>query len=312
MTVKETINWQSENGENHSGCVIHQCEEDISVIACDNCGFNHVVPLPDDAALEAFYNEEFYANEKPDYLSSSDKDYAWLKLSFGDRFNLFEKTLNIKSGKVLDIGCGPGSFLEEGKNRGWQVFGVEPSRQASAFANEKGLNVIHGAFKASLFANEEPFDVIHMSEVLEHVAHPKEIIEGAAKLLKTGGLMCISVPNDFNGFQQSLVASGNYKPWWVVPDHHLNYFNFATLEKLMENNGLEVSNRTTNFPMELFLLMGHNYTTDPKLGSELHEARKKFDLSLAENGGQQSRLGFYNALANAGLGRLAIITAQKK
>lgn len=299
--------------QEHTGDVIHHSKQhDINVIACEQCGFSHVVPLPDEEALAAFYNEEFYANEKPDYLSSSHKDYAWLKLSFGDRFDLFEQTLDVKSGRVLDIGCGPGSFLDEGKSRGWHVSGVEPSRQASAFANEKGLNVTHGGFKASLFQDQEPFDVIHLSEVLEHVAQPKQIIADAYKLLKTGGLLCISVPNDFNPFQQSLVDSGNYAPWWVVPDHHLNYFNFATLEKLMENNGLEITNRTTNFPMELFLLMGQDYTNNPKLGSELHQARKKFDLNLAQNNGGQARLDFYNALANAGLGRLAIVTAIKK
>jgi hypothetical protein len=61
--------------------------------------------------------------------------------------------------------------------------------------------------------------------------------------------------------------------------------------------------------MEMFLLMGENYTAEPALGRACHTRRKRFDLALAETGLNEVRQHFYRVLADAGLGREAIIFA---
>jgi hypothetical protein len=63
--------------------------------------------------------------------------------------------------------------------------------------------------------------------------------------------------------------------------------------------------------MELFLLMGENYTIDPALGRACHESRKKFDMALEMAGLGEARRSFYRALAQAGLGREAAVVAVK-
>ena len=126
--------------ETHVGPVILS-KDGCDVIRCESCGFSHIMPIPSEEDLAAFYKEEFYANEKPDYLTSSHADFDWLELGFSDRFELFEETLG-RTGSVLDIGSGPGNFLETGKKRGWEITGVEPSSQASEYANSRGLNTL--------------------------------------------------------------------------------------------------------------------------------------------------------------------------
>ncbi len=62
--------------------------------------------------------------------------------------------------------------------------------------------------------------------------------------------------------------------------------------------------------MELFLLMGDNYIGDSALGRQLHGKRKQVELTLAHYA-PEARAALYSALASVGLGRLAIVYAQK-
>ena len=96
-----------------------------------------------------------------------------------------------------------------------------------------------------------------------------------------------------------------------MPPHHLNYLNFTSLEDLLRRLDLEVVDTMTSFPMELFLLMGENYVGNDIVGKDCHARRKRFDLSLEKAGLGDTRRKFYRALANAGLGREAVVIARK-
>lgn len=282
------------------------------VIDCARCGFKHVDPLPDEVTLEALYTDDFYQSDKIDYLKEAEEDLAWLTRLFGDRLDLIARHRSeSEPGSVLDVGCGPGFFLDAAHARGWRGHGLEPSPDAVEFARGRGLAVRQGFFSADAVADIAPLDAIHMSEVLEHVRDPAALLADAFAVLKPGGVLCVSVPNDFNPFQEALVESGTHGPWWIVPDHHLNYFDFDSLEGLIARAGFECRARETTFPMEMFLLMGHDYTAEPALGRQVHGWRKAFDLTLAAHADNAVRRAFYGALAEAGLGRLAVAAAVK-
>lgn len=291
----------------HQGTPIHSCDG-VDVIDCAACGFMHIMPLPDAAAQKKFYEEEFYQSEKSDYFDDTEADRAWHNISFGSRLAFVEDKLG-EIGTALDIGCGPGAFLRVAQQRGWKTYGIEPSPLAVNYCNQFDLNVQAGFFGPdSQF--ETSFDFIHMSEVLEHVANPRELLDSAFKLLKPGGYITVSTPNDFNALQQTASNITDKDHWWVVPNHHINYFTLESLTQFIEAAGFCPSHITTNFPMELFLLMGDDYTNDPALGKECHNKRKLLDTRLFEQGIEVYN-AFYQGLAAAGMGRLAIVTAQK-
>jgi len=301
--------WFDPKGGIHAGETLATVDA-VDVIDCGSCGYSHVVPLPDDDRLKEFYEEEFYQSEKTDYLSMDEDELSWLALDFSSRYNFVESVLGLNRRTVLDIGCGPGDFLDAGVKKGWQVKGIEPAPMAVKHCKSRKLDVDQGFFSSDTAKKLHMVDFIHMSEVLEHVADPKMVLTEAEGLLKPGGIICVSVPNDFNMLQNACLKQGNHDEWWVVPDHHLNYFNFDSLETLLSNRGFKVINKTTSFPMELFLLMGQDYTENPALGKKLHGWRKSLDRSL-DNAGSGLRDRFYGALAEANLGRLAIVYAQK-
>jgi 2-polyprenyl-3-methyl-5-hydroxy-6-metoxy-1,4-benzoquinol methylase len=298
--------WQGHEGE------FLDRKNGFDVIHCQTCGFTHAVPLPTIHELEQVYREDYYQSEKPRYLTYAREDQAWLQMSFGDRYALFEEQLGPDRRRILDVGTGPGFFLATGRDRGWITQGMEPSRQAASHARELGLDIVEGFLSSETVTRLGKYDVVHMSEVLEHVPDPAEIVRLARSVLAPSGLICISVPNDYNPFQDVLGKADNFSHWWVQPPHHLNYFNFATLSALLEAQGFEVVGKDTNFPMELFLLMGDNYVGNDETGRTLHAKRKRFDLAFARAGRDDARRALYRALAQAGLGRLAIVTARKR
>jgi SAM-dependent methyltransferase len=282
------------------------------IVACSMCGFRHVVPLPNPAAMMREYRDSYYVDEKPTFLTHAGEDQDWAELAQRDRLEMFERLLPRERRRLLDIGSGPGFFLRTAKERGWRVLGVEPSKQAAAHAREMGIEVVEGFFDADVAMLLGKFDVIHLNNVLEHVPNPIEIVGIARNLLDDGGILCLNVPNDFTPFQEAARTTLNLKQWWVAPPHHLNYFDFDSLARLVGTRGFEVRERMTSFPMELFLLMGLDYTTDKTLGRACHAQRKKFDLGLEAAGFKETRRAFYRALAEAGIGREAVIVAVKQ
>jgi 2-polyprenyl-3-methyl-5-hydroxy-6-metoxy-1,4-benzoquinol methylase len=299
------IAWQS-----HEGPRLSQTHG-LDIIDCTMCGFRHVVPLPDARALERIYREAYYRDDKPSYFTHSGEDQEWAELAQNDRLAAFERLLPHKGRRLLDIGSGPGYFLRTAKARGWRVLGVEPSRQAVDHARRLGIEVAEGFFNAETAQGLGRFDAIQLNNVLEHVPDPAAILIAARELLEPGGVLCVNVPNDYSPFQIAAAATTTRREWWVAPRHHLNYFDFGSIGDLLERLDFGIVERMTSFPMEVFLLMGENYTVDPALGRACHTKRKRFDLALEAAGLGIARREFYRALAAAGLGREAAVIAVK-
>jgi len=300
----EIVAWQGHAGER----IAHAKGHDI--VACRACGFRHAVPLPDPAAMECEYRESYYTDEKPTFLAHAGEDQVWAELAQVDRLEIFEQKLPLLRRRLLDIGSGPGFFLATAQTRGWQVKGIEPSRQAAAHARSLSVEVVEGFFNAQTAPTLGRFDVVHLNNVLEHIPDPVALLTLARGLLDEGGLVCVNVPNDFSPFQLAARAAGGTGDWWVAPPHHLNYFDFDSLGALLERLGFQVAERMTSFPMEAFVMMGDNYVGDATLGRACHAKRKKFDLALEAAGLKGVRRAFYSALAAQGIGREAIVIAR--
>lgn len=293
--------------EAHHGAILDRING-FSVIACRACGYAHVIPLPDEAAIEKLYASAYYAETKPDYLARAREDVPWARTGFDDRLDLLEAHLPAARRRLLDVGSGPGFFAARARERGWEAEGVDPSAQACAHARSLGVPVHEGPYDAAAAQALGSFDAVTLTNMLEHVGDPISLLARARKMLSTAGLLCISVPNDYNSFQHVLRVGG-MRAWWLAPPHHLNYFTFDSLSKLLARAGFREIARTTSFPMEMFALMGDLYMDDDQLGRACHMRRVSFDLALAHAEGGLARRSFYSALAAAGLGREAIIIA---
>lgn len=152
-----------------------------------------------------------------------------------------------------------------------------------------------------------PFDAVTLLNVLEHVPDPVRVVQEARALLRPGGIICIRVPNDFTELQEAAQRQLGCPPWWIASPDHINYFDVRLLEALLNHSGFEVFYTQTDFPMEMFLLMGDMYVGNPELGNKCHQKRVQFDLSLPED----LRRRIYHAFAEVGIGRDTLTFARK-
>jgi len=296
--------------QDHEGPVLDSVNG-FDVIDCKSCRFKHIVPIPTPAELEELYRRNFYSSEKPLYLERHREDLDWWNHVYSGRYATLEVFLSAERRRLLDIGSGPGFFLLHGKQRGWQTLGIEPSAEAAAHARALGLEIREKFLSADTASGLGTFDVVHMREVLEHVADPATIVTLARDLLLPGGIICVAVPNDYNPFQQILRSVHGYAPWWVVPPHHINYFDFDSLTGLLERNGFQVVDREATFPIDIFLLMGDNYVGNDPLGRACHSKRKSFEMSVVRAGQDKLLKDLYRSLGCLGLGREAVLYGRR-
>ena len=306
MANKHIITWN----EHHGTCL--DTANGFDVIDCNSCKFKHIVPLPTAEELEKIYKYEYYTQEIPLYIQRYTEDLDWWNSVYKERYDEYENLLPSTRRRILDVGSGPGYFLLQGKERGWDTLGIEPSQRAAQHSRELGLDIIE-IFLSEEMIKEKPgsFDVVNMSEVLEHVPNPKKMIEIAHQLLSPEGLFCAVVPNDYNPFQTALRKLCAFSPWWVAAPHHINYFNFDSFSNLLNLCGFEEVSRESTFPMDLFLLMGNNYIGNDNLGRLCHSQRMNFERNLLASDQKELKRALYTAFASLNIGREIKIIARK-
>ena len=153
----------------------------------------------------------------------------------------------------------------------------------------------------------ERFDVAVMINVLEHVPDAVRTVQECKQVLNPGGILCIRVPNDFSEIQAAAREKTGAAPWWIAVPDHINYFNFESLRQLLDKLGFEAIYAQGDFPMEMFLLMGENYTGNPQVGGSCHARRVQFDLGIPA----ELRRKIYSALGQAGVGRDCLVFGKK-
>lgn len=167
---------------------------------CKECNLVFQNPMRSDQELMSYYpSDDYYA--------------------YSAKFNVEKKKITSNGKKILDIGCGNGWVLNEFKNNGWEVFGIEPSKKAADIGNDLGLNIFNGTVLECDFSNNF-FDYIHSNHSFEHIYNPNEVLEKLHNILKIGGKIQIGVPN-YNSFNAKLF--GKYWYYFGAPVHTFNY-----------------------------------------------------------------------------------------
>jgi 2-polyprenyl-3-methyl-5-hydroxy-6-metoxy-1,4-benzoquinol methylase len=140
-----------------------------------------------------------------------------------------------RAGKLLDIGCGDGAFLEAAA-RHFEVTGVEISAAQAERARQRlPVATIHTGPSTLAPLPENTFDVVTQFSVLEHEWHPLEALRCVARVLRPGGITILKVPN-FASWNR--VIRGVEWCGIRLPDH-CNYFTPRTLRAALGQAGLD-------------------------------------------------------------------------
>ena len=144
---------------------------------------------------------------------------------------------DVSPGKLLDVGCGAGVFLQRMHALGWSATGLD--FDAKAIDNAKKMHGDGITFmNADLFGARFPdnsFDAVTLSHVIEHVPDPVALLAEVRRILKVGGRLVMTTPN--------LRSFGHekFQDCWVGLDspRHLQIFSRPSLKKCAHKAGFE-------------------------------------------------------------------------
>ena len=210
----------------------HHLEKPDKIVRCMTCSLVYAVPKEPVSEIVRDYTRM----EDPEYVSEEKgrRKQAHILL------DLLAK--HKSTGRLLDIGSGPGLFLEEAKNRGWRVQGVDLSPWAKKYAAEKfGIDIFQGTLEEARFPDKS-FDAVVMNDVIEHLEDPKSTLRQIRRVLKNDGILYLSTPDIDSALSRLLGAR-----WWGINKYHLFYFSKKSLEMLFHETGFR-SIRHTSYP----------------------------------------------------------------
>jgi SAM-dependent methyltransferase len=141
----------------------------------------------------------------------------------------------VGQGRLLDVGCATGRFLQRMKSIGWRVSGIEFDPAAAGIAKTVTSDIVVGD-PATVSMPEHSFDLITAFHVIEHLPDPLRALRNMFGWLAPGGLMIVEVPNA-GGWGGRL-----FRRYWSGLDYprHLVHFTPATMGAMIERAGGEV------------------------------------------------------------------------
>ena len=211
------------------------------VLECAKCSFTF---MPWHYRKNISY--EGYKNDA--VLEQIRKGNDWLKVQRHLlRFKFIQKYQ--PKGKLFDLGVGWGHFLLAGKQLGYDISGIEISKNPYIYAKEDlGLPVEHVDF-FEMNKPAELFDIITLWDVLEHIDSANNFVAKCAEYTKQGGYIVIQVPQI-----DSYFATRQKEKWNMMSLDHVNYFSKKTITQLLANHGYEVLEIKSSIELKLLLM----------------------------------------------------------
>ena len=153
--------------------------------------------------------------------------------------------------KVLEIGCATG-FMSEylKKEKNCFVYGVEYNEMQAKVAIDKCDIVVCGGIDDEKVQNildtyvkeNGKFDVIFMSQVIEHIAYPNDVLIKLKNYLKKDGILVISTVNVAHWRSRIRLLKGiwKYEEYGLFDNTHLRFFSIDGFEEDLKSAGYEI------------------------------------------------------------------------
>ena len=179
--------------KNYFDCVCHSSrfitlwqEEKFQVKQCKECKLIYTDPRLPNENYDKIYSKDYFLSN---YIKHENirKKYWKRQLQSIEEFK--------PTGKILDVGCGTGFFLDVAKSRGWNVLGVEPSDFAASYAREHYHVAVFNGKLSEAKLEGSSFDLITLWDVIAHLPDPLDVLAEIHRILKEGGLLIIKTPN---------------------------------------------------------------------------------------------------------------------
>jgi len=193
------------------------------MLRCEKCTLLYASEIYDEEYSNKLYNESSF-----DYSSELDG----LTKSYSETLKEGIKLLENSKKNFLEIGCGNGFMLLEALKLGFEnVKGIEPSKDAISFADDKIKNFIqHGIFDENYIENEK-YDLVFIAMIIEHVVDSNKFLENIYNVLKPGGVVICICHNERHFLAK--ILKENHP---IINDEHVAVFNEKALNLIFKKN----------------------------------------------------------------------------
>lgn len=255
----------------------YDSSNDWNIVKCSKCGHLYTNPRPKAEDLPNYYAEEYFKDERHfDQYYNDDGTVKEEAADFSNRIVMIEHHV-LKRGKILEIGAARGNFLKVMKERGWEVDGIEISKDAVLLSKQiNDIDLFCGTMEE--FTSNEKFDVICMYQTLEHVPNPEIIIRKSYEMLNKNGIILIEVPN-IKGYD----IKSNPEKRRLIYDlpRHLNHFSPKILSRELTKKGFKTITIDRYYPD--FILNFFKNRNSVKVASSSDNNEKKESTSQQKN-----------------------------
>jgi len=208
-----------------------QSQDGFEYVICGNCSMIYTSKNLTPEAYEVF-QDKLCESEKI-WVSEREEDKSVDKRRFVSYIRYLKKYVRGRR-ELLDVGCFTGNFLECAKEAGFSPGGVEIHRDKAAIAASKGFPVACGDFEKLDIG--EVYQVVTLWESLEHMNHPRLVVQKVQSILSDGGIIAFTVPN---GDALSVkVLNGHLM--WLGGFGHKNLFTPSAAAYLLKDCGFEL------------------------------------------------------------------------
>ena len=237
---------------------------EFTVVRCRSCELMRTDPRPSASSM-GFYYPEQYAPYRKAMTPGLRPSLALLGRAARRliRFRTNEVP-ELPPGRMLELGCASGAYLQRMASLGWQVEGVEFSPHAARLAASLGYPVHAGSIESAP-APERPYQLVVGWMVLEHLHDPLLALRKLHRWVVPGGWLVLSVP-DSSAWEFSCFGSA----WYALHlPNHLYHFTPASVENLLNKGGWRVTRvQHQRFLGNVFASLGF-FLEDRGLGGRL-------------------------------------------
>ena len=143
--------------------------------------------------------------------------------------------------RVLEVGCANGALTEHIRALDCTVVGVERDPEAAEKARAFCEDVLVGDVETmSLNLEPESFDFLLLIDVLEHLVHPKAVLQRLFPFVRPTGLVVAAIPNiaHWSVRFRLLLGRFDYEDSGILDRTHLRFFTIHTAREMLEEAGL--------------------------------------------------------------------------
>ena len=215
------------------------------LLRCSACSHQFVHPAITESDQAEIYSDQYFSADGDWVCGHFEGSYEDSENSLREEARAVLGYLPTRGGKLLDVGCAGGVFLDEARRAGFEVAGIElNASQAQAARDRFGVPVVTERIEDVAHSHwEDYFDVVTVLDCLEHLPQPLEAVRKISRWMQSGGHLLIRGPlsnSVLAAFRSSLRRAVGIP--MLLPGYPLdaNMFNKRSLSAMLDVVGIDV------------------------------------------------------------------------